>query len=145
MDLAREALAQTGLAARNAYIFEDNAQAAKELNIVDEQKAIYLATPLRRRIVEDMGVLALAAEKESESAATVVEDYATGAQRLVTALAVVAFVLSVVIAGMIKRVLLKQLRGEPAYAAEIAGWHRHRGAPRHRIDYDCRQRDCCRE
>jgi methyl-accepting chemotaxis protein len=170
--VAREALAQTGLAARNAYIFEDSAQAAKELNIVDEQKAIYLAavekmapayandpqfakvkdgllamanelnrprkfresgkmeeygrflvnecSPLRRRIVEDMSVLVKAAQKESETATTVVEDYAAGAQRLVTALAVVAFVLSVVIAGLIKRVLLKQLGGEPAYAAEIA-------------------------
>ena len=41
--LAREALAQTGLAARNAYIFEDDAQAAKELAIVDQQKALYLS------------------------------------------------------------------------------------------------------
>ncbi|MET0321767.1 MAG: methyl-accepting chemotaxis protein [Duganella sp.] len=41
---AREALAQTGLAARNAYIFTDDAQAAKELNILDEQKALYLKT-----------------------------------------------------------------------------------------------------
>lgn len=171
--MAREALAQTGLAARNAYIFEDDAQAAKELNIVDEQKAIYLAavekmspayandpqfakvkdgllamanelkrprkfresgkmeeygrflvnecSPLRRRIVEDMSLLVVAAQKESETATTVVEDYASGAQRMVTALAVVAFVLSLVIAGLIKRVLLKQLGGEPAYAAEIAG------------------------
>lgn len=170
--VAREALAQTGLAARNAYIFDDDTQAAKELNIVDEQKAIYLAavekmgpayandpqfakvkegllamanelkrprqyreagkmqeygrflvnecSPLRRRIVQDMAVLVTAAQKESESASTEVEDVASGAQRLVTALAVVAFVLSLVIAGLIKRVLLKQLGGEPAYAAEIA-------------------------
>ncbi len=41
--VAREALAQTGLAARNAYIFTDPAQAARELDIVDQQKAIYLA------------------------------------------------------------------------------------------------------
>ena len=41
--VAREALAQTGLAARNAFIFNDDAQAGKELAIVDEQKAIYLA------------------------------------------------------------------------------------------------------
>jgi len=41
--VAREALAQTGLAARNAFIFNDDAEAAKELAIVDEQKAIYLA------------------------------------------------------------------------------------------------------
>jgi methyl-accepting chemotaxis protein len=39
---AREALAQTGLAARNAFIFKDDAAAARELNILDEQKALYL-------------------------------------------------------------------------------------------------------
>ena len=40
---AREALGQTGLSARNAYIFNDDAAAAKELDIVDREKAIYLA------------------------------------------------------------------------------------------------------
>ncbi|WP_343729178.1 methyl-accepting chemotaxis protein [Duganella sp.] len=170
--LAREALAQTGLAARNAYIFTDDAEAAKELAIVDEQKTAYLAaldkmtpayandpqfakvkegllamakelqrprqyreagkmeeygkflvnecSPLRRRIVQDMAVLITSAEKETETATGVVEDYASSAQRMVTVLAVLAFVLSVVIAGLIKRALLKQLGGEPAYAAEIA-------------------------
>jgi methyl-accepting chemotaxis protein len=39
---AREALAQTGLAARNAFIFKDEKDAQKELAIVDEQTAIYL-------------------------------------------------------------------------------------------------------
>ena len=170
--VAREALAQTGLAARNGYIFTDNAQAIKELDIVDEQKAIYLAavekmtpayandpqfakvkegllamanelkrprqyreagkmeeygrflvnecSPLRRRIVQDMAVLVTAEQKASDAAADTVEEYATGAQRLVTVLAAVAFILSVVIAGLIKRLLLKQLGGEPIYAAEIA-------------------------
>ncbi|RAN43429.1 chemotaxis protein [Herbaspirillum rubrisubalbicans] len=40
---AREALDQTGIAARNAYVFLEDAEAQKELKIVDEQKAIYLA------------------------------------------------------------------------------------------------------
>ncbi|ADJ63221.1 chemotaxis protein [Herbaspirillum seropedicae] len=40
--LAREALDQTGIAARNAYVFVSDADAKNELNIVDEQKAIYL-------------------------------------------------------------------------------------------------------
>ncbi|WDZ95980.1 methyl-accepting chemotaxis protein [Herbaspirillum sp. WKF16] len=40
--VAREALDQTGLAARNAFIFEDQADAARELAILDEQKALYL-------------------------------------------------------------------------------------------------------
>jgi methyl-accepting chemotaxis protein len=39
----REALDQTGLAARNAYIFTSVDDARKELDIVDAQKGIYLA------------------------------------------------------------------------------------------------------
>ncbi len=40
---AREALAQTGIAARNAYIFKDDAAARRELDLVDSRKAEYLA------------------------------------------------------------------------------------------------------
>jgi methyl-accepting chemotaxis protein len=40
---AREALAQTGIAARNAYIFRDAASARRELDLVDAYKADYLA------------------------------------------------------------------------------------------------------
>ena len=39
----REALDQTGLAARNAYIFTDDGDAYKELDILDRQKAVYVA------------------------------------------------------------------------------------------------------
>ena len=39
---AREALGQTGLSARNAYVFTSDADARKELDILDQQKAIYL-------------------------------------------------------------------------------------------------------
>ncbi|EJM95717.1 methyl-accepting chemotaxis protein [Herbaspirillum sp. YR522] len=42
--VAREALDQTGLAARNAFIFQDQADALKELEILDQQKALYLST-----------------------------------------------------------------------------------------------------
>lgn len=42
--VVREALDQTGLAARNSYIFTDDTQAANELDILDEQKALYLAS-----------------------------------------------------------------------------------------------------
>ena len=38
----REALAQTGLAARNAFIFPEEDRARAELDIVDQQKALYL-------------------------------------------------------------------------------------------------------
>ena len=38
----REALAQTGLAARNAYIFPDKADAERELDLLDQQKALFL-------------------------------------------------------------------------------------------------------
>jgi len=41
--VVREGLDQTGLAARNAYIFTDDGDARKELDILDQQKAIYLA------------------------------------------------------------------------------------------------------
>ncbi|WP_432240211.1 methyl-accepting chemotaxis protein [Herbaspirillum robiniae] len=40
---AREALDQTGLAARNAFIFQDQTDAMKELSILDEQRSLYLA------------------------------------------------------------------------------------------------------
>jgi methyl-accepting chemotaxis protein len=40
--IAREALGQTGLAARNAFVFTDEAAARKELDLVDRQKAVYL-------------------------------------------------------------------------------------------------------
>ncbi len=40
--VAREALDQTGLAARNAYIFTNDNDAQNELGIVDQQKKIYL-------------------------------------------------------------------------------------------------------
>ncbi len=39
---AREALAQTGIAARNAFIFKDAASAGRELDLVDSFKAQYL-------------------------------------------------------------------------------------------------------
>src|SRR5450830_2091825 len=40
--VAREALDQTGLAARNAYIFHEREAADKELDILDRQKERYL-------------------------------------------------------------------------------------------------------
>jgi len=40
---AREALDQTGLAARNAFIFSDNADALRELDLLDKQIAVYQA------------------------------------------------------------------------------------------------------
>jgi len=41
--VAREALDQTGLAARNAYIFTEAAAAQQELAILDRERALYLA------------------------------------------------------------------------------------------------------
>ena len=40
--VAREALGQTGLAARNAYVFKDEARANEELDLLDQQRGIYL-------------------------------------------------------------------------------------------------------
>jgi methyl-accepting chemotaxis protein len=44
---AREALAQTGIAARNAYIFKDDVAAGRELDLVDKYKTDYLAALTR--------------------------------------------------------------------------------------------------
>lgn len=40
--IAREALDQTGIAARNAFVFTSDADANKELDILDQQKTLYL-------------------------------------------------------------------------------------------------------
>lgn len=169
---AREALAQTGLAARNAYIFSDDVQARKELVLVDEQKAIYLAalerlspvyaddgdfakvrsgllamgealkrprqlrdggdreafaaflvnecSPLRRQIVADMAVLVKKTQAQMNEATLLSEERAATARGLTMALSAIALILSVLIAWQIKNLLLKQLGGEPAYAADIA-------------------------
>jgi len=70
---AREALAQTGIAARNAYVFKDEGAARRELDLVDARKADYLAAlarldpvlrdnPQYARVKE--GMLAMARELE---------------------------------------------------------------------------------
>ncbi|TWI64400.1 methyl-accepting chemotaxis protein [Pseudoduganella lurida] len=70
---AREQLAQTGISARNAYIFDDVAAATRELDLVDKHKAQYLAVlkktdPLMQdnaqyRVVRE-GLLSMARELE---------------------------------------------------------------------------------
>jgi methyl-accepting chemotaxis protein len=40
--VAREALDQTGIAARNAYIFTDDADAGRELDLLDKERTIYV-------------------------------------------------------------------------------------------------------
>ncbi|MBD8563143.1 chemotaxis protein [Oxalobacteraceae sp. CFBP 8763] len=170
--IAREALAQTGLAARNAYIFTSDAQARNELDLVDQQKKVYLAalegmspafagntqfdevragllamasalekprkfreagqmdafgkflveecSPLRRQIVNDIAVLVANAEQELADADASAEHAEAAARNWVIGLTIAVFVLSVVISTAIKRLLLKQLGGEPAYTAQIA-------------------------
>jgi methyl-accepting chemotaxis protein len=72
--VAREALDQTGIAARNAYIVKTSPDANRELAIIDEQKAIYLAQltkldqefpsdPLFRKIRLDMNTMATELER----------------------------------------------------------------------------------
>lgn len=169
---AREALAQTGLAARNAYIFTDEIQANKELALVDEQKAIYLTaleklmpvygddpefakvrtgllamseslkrprqlretgsmkefgnflvnecSPLRRQIVLDMAVVVKKTQQQMDDATLLSASRADTSRQLSIIVAIVAFFISLLIASFIKRILLKQLGGEPAYATEIA-------------------------
>jgi len=170
--VAREALAQTGLAARNAYIFTDQAQVARELAIIDEQKAIYLAalekmtpayqgaaefekvrggllkmadalkrprqlleaadkdglaaflanecSPLRKQIVADIAGVLKTAQDETLAASASVDAHADDAFLGIVLQAVLSLVVSVLIAWVNTRLLLKQLGGEPAYATEIA-------------------------
>ncbi len=170
--VAREALDQTGIAARNAYLFRSDADAQKELAIVDEQKQIYLkalkelepsfagnkefekvrsgmlqmadelkrprlyresgksdefrdflvneCSPLRRQIVLDIGKVISQLEAQSVKARDDTENLAQAAGITVAGLTLVVAAVSVLIAVLITRSLLKQLGGEPAYAARIA-------------------------
>ncbi|WP_432383632.1 methyl-accepting chemotaxis protein [Duganella sp. P38] len=170
--VAREALAQTGLAARNAYIFTDSAQVARELTIIDEQKAIYLdaldkmtpaykgdadfdkvragllkmadalkrprqlrdagdmpgyasfladeCSPLRKQIVNDIALVLNATLEQTRAASAGVDAHANDAFLWIALQAALSLLVSVLIAWTITRLLLRQLGGEPAYAADIA-------------------------
>ncbi|WP_039876772.1 methyl-accepting chemotaxis protein [Herbaspirillum frisingense] len=170
--LVREALDQTGLAARNAYVFRSDADAAKELAIVDEQKNIYLkalaelepemagnnsfdkvrtgllqmaeelkrpriyresgkneefrdflvneCSPLRRQIVQDINKVIAEVDAENDRAHHSTLEMATHGSMVVAALTLLVTFISIIVAVLITRSLLKQLGGEPAYAADIA-------------------------
>lgn len=170
--VAREALDQTGLAARNAYVFRNDADAQKELKIVDEQKRIYMDTlktlepvfpdnkdfekaragllqmaeelkrprnyreagkmeefrdflvnecsPLRRQIVLDINKVIAQVEAENMQAHGLTEQMAKHAVTLVAVLTLVVAAVSGIVGVLITKGLLKQLGGEPAYAADIA-------------------------
>ena len=169
---AREALDQTGIAARNAYVFRSDADAQKELAIVDEQKQLYLkaikdleplfagnkefekvrsgmlqmaeelkrprlyresgrseeyrdflvneCSPLRRQIVSDIGTVLAQVEAENNRAQDATDNMAQLAALTVAVLTLVVVVISILIAVLLTRGLLKQLGGEPTYAAQIA-------------------------
>lgn len=169
---AREALDQTGIAARNAYVFRSDADAQKELAIVDEQKQLYLkaikdleplfagnkefekvrsgmlqmaeelkrprlyresgkseeyrdflvndCSPLRRQIVADIGTVLAQVEAENNRAQAATDNMAQLAALTVAVLTLVVVVISILIAALLTRGLLKQLGGEPTYAAQIA-------------------------
>jgi len=169
---AREALDQTGIAARNAYLFQSDADAQKELAIVDEQKQLYLkaikdveplfagnkefekvrsgmlqmaeelkrprlyrengksdeyrqflvneCSPLRRQIVLDIGKVIAQVEAENDQAHEATEGMVHTAAITVAVLTLFVAVVSALIAVALTRGLLKQLGGEPAYAAQIA-------------------------
>ncbi|WP_050478410.1 methyl-accepting chemotaxis protein [Herbaspirillum rhizosphaerae] len=171
--VAREALDQTGLAARNAFIFQDEGDAKKELAILDEQKAVYLAalkqlepvfagnaqfekvkagllamgneltrprkyreagqmaeygtflvkecSPLRRQIVQDIDTLLKFEQKENEEASMIADGLFDSSLRMITVWTGIILGVSVLIAWLIRKSLLKQLGGEPAYAVKIAG------------------------
>ncbi|MDR6584687.1 chemotaxis protein [Herbaspirillum sp. BH-1] len=168
----REALGQTGLAARNAYIFKSESDAQKELNIVDEQKNIYLAalkklqpalgstkefsavsagllkmadelrrprayreagkmqeygdflvhecSPLRRQIVADIDLLLASVKRDADAARAEAGKTSDTSRVVIMSLAAIAIIASTIIAFVITRGLLRQLGGEPSYAAAIA-------------------------
>ncbi|AVR99367.1 methyl-accepting chemotaxis protein [Pseudoduganella armeniaca] len=169
---AREALDQTGIAARNAYIFTDPAAARRELDIVDQQKALYLAalrklepalhdsaafqkvrtgltqmarelerprqyrtaddmerfgtflveecSPLRRQIVADIGALLDELQQRSAAANAATNAQAARAQTWIVTLGILAALASAITGVAIVRGLLRQLGGEPRYAASVA-------------------------
>ncbi|MEG2033713.1 MAG: chemotaxis protein, partial [Janthinobacterium sp.] len=171
--VAREALDQTGLAARNAYIFHDQAAAEKELDILDSQRALYLdalarlaprfagdaqfekvgtglkamaqellrprqfraagqmeqygtflveeCSPLRRQIVADIDAMLKSVQRESAQASLDARAIYGQSLRWIAALAAFSVLACIVVATVITRGLLRQLGGEPAYAAAIAG------------------------
>jgi len=169
---AREALAQTGMAARNAYIFKDDAAAQRELALVDARKADYLAAlsrldpilggdaqyatvkagmlamatalerprayraaqdmdgygrflaeecnPLRRRIVDDIGVLLASLQARTAAASAAANDEAAQTRNWITGASALSVVLCIVTGLALTRSLVGQLGGEPAYAASVA-------------------------
>ena len=170
--VAREALAQTGLAARNVYIVADSGQVARELALIDEQKALYLAaldkmapafkgdagfekvragllkmadslkrprqlleagdkeglsaflanecSPLRKQIVADISIVLKATQEETRAASAGVDTHADDAFLGIVLQALLSLLVSVLIAWVNTRLLLKQLGGEPSYATAIA-------------------------
>jgi len=170
--VAREALDQTGLAARNAFVFKSDADAQKELAIVDEQKVIYLdalkkmqpvfagnkdfekvsvgllkmaeelrrprafreagkmqeysdflvneCSPLRRQIVKDIDAVLTSVKQENEVARINASEVSERSVLIIISLASFALLVCMGVAFMITKGLLRQLGGEPTYAAEIA-------------------------
>jgi methyl-accepting chemotaxis protein len=170
--VAREALDQTGLAARNAFIFTSPVSAGKELDLLDEQKAIYLAalakmdgtfgsnadfqevkrgllrmadelkrprqyreagnmtdyglflvdecSPLRRSIVIAIDKVLQTVHADATRASRAAQTEEEKSLAWIGALAAASLVVAIGIALFITRGLLRQLGGEPQYAADIA-------------------------
>jgi len=170
--VAREALDQTGIAARNAYIFESDKDARVELDIVDQQKTIYLqqlhmlepffsnsrefdkvrngllsmaeelkrprryreagkmdefqaflikeCSPLRRQIVLDIDRVLTQIKAEDARLSDQAQLTAGQAHLFILVLAAILVGSAIVVAVINTRSLLRELGGEPAYAAEIA-------------------------
>eukprot|EP01031_Cornospumella_fuschlensis_P021011 gene21011-25748_t len=67
-----------------------------------------------------MAVVVADVQAETIKAGQVAGERSANARMLIVGLAAAAFVISLAVAGAIRHLLLKQLGGEPAYAAEIA-------------------------
>jgi methyl-accepting chemotaxis protein len=170
--VAREALDQTGLAARNAFIFTDAGAAQQELAILDRERALYLAqlallaprfegnaqfadlrrdlqamareldrprqyrnasqmaaygeflvkecSPLRRKIVAEIGALITSLQADQLAANAVGEAQFQQSTTLITIVASLAALLGMAVAWGVTRSLQRQLGAEPVYAAAVS-------------------------
>jgi len=168
----REALDQTGIAARNAYIFSDSVDAMRELDLVDHNVAVYQTalakldvslldntqylqvkeelgmmsrelrrpreyrvanqmeqygtflvkecSPLRRKIVADIGALLKQLQSDSAAASAAAAASASSARYMIGGLSLLSVLLAALVGGLIVRGLIRQLGGEPAYASSVA-------------------------
>ncbi|MTV36360.1 methyl-accepting chemotaxis protein [Duganella radicis] len=170
--IAREALDQTGIAARNAFIYEDEAAAQRELDILQKQKQVYLdalakgkpylqgtagfdkvsdgllamareldrpaqyrqqrqmegygkflvdeCSPLRRRIVADIAEVLVKIEAQMDQATAEAQAVVSRSTTMIAAIALGILLLSVGLAVLVTRSIVRPMRQAVAFAQAVA-------------------------